>query len=232
MRTAVYVDGFNLYHSALEARPEYRWLNLHAMATAALDDVHDVHRVRYFTAPVKGTKDDQGGPQRQDAYIRALTAHCPMLTVHKGRFVQREKWRRLVEPLHRVFTPCPEKVLTWHREEKGSDVNLAVHLLNDAWQDDYDCAVLVSDDSDLAEPLSLVRAMGKHIVLLTPIALQGRNGRTPNTAERYPASDLRKHAHAFRHLSVKHLADSQLPDVVSTARGKHFRRPASWVARG
>ena len=36
-------------------------------------------------------------------------------------------------------------------EEKGSDVNLAVHLLNDAWLDRYECAVVVSNDSDLAE---------------------------------------------------------------------------------
>ena len=35
-------------------------------------------------------------------------------------------------------------------EEKGSAVNLAVHLLNDGWLDAYDCAVVISNDSDLA----------------------------------------------------------------------------------
>ena len=40
-------------------------------------------------------------------------------------------------------------------EEKGSDVNLAVHLLNDSWIDKFDCAVVVSNDSDLAESMPL-----------------------------------------------------------------------------
>jgi uncharacterized LabA/DUF88 family protein len=45
-----------------------------------------------------------------------------------------------------------------HTEEKGSDVNLGVHLVNDAWLNRYDCAVVVSNDSDLAEAISLVKA--------------------------------------------------------------------------
>ena len=42
-------------------------------------------------------------------------------------------------------------------EEKGTDVNLAVNLLNDMWLDKYDCAVIISNDSDLAEAMCLVR---------------------------------------------------------------------------
>jgi hypothetical protein len=38
-------------------------------------------------------------------------------------------------------------------EEKGSDVNSATYLLLDA----FDTAVVVSDDSDLLEPLTLVK---------------------------------------------------------------------------
>ncbi|MCC8364120.1 NYN domain-containing protein [Lysobacter sp. A6] len=172
MRTAIYVDGFNLYHSALEARPQYRWLDLHALASNALGAGHEIVRIRYFTSRIKGEDGDHDGPQRQDAYTRALCCACPNLTVHWGRFVQREKWRRLVEPMTRCLSPAPTKVLTWHREEKRSDVNLADHLLNDAWRDEYDCAVLLSDDSDLAEPLAMVRAMGKQVILLTPINLR------------------------------------------------------------
>ena len=54
-------------------------------------------------------------------------------------------------------------------EEKGSDVNLAVHLLNDAWLDRYECAVVVSNDSDLAEATRLVKEhTGKALGLITP----------------------------------------------------------------
>lgn len=231
LRTAVYVDGFNLYHSALEARPELRWLDLVSLSQRALDPVHEVVAVRYFTARVKGNE-NAGAPQRQDTYTRALACHCPCLSIFWGHFVQRDKWKRLAQPLGHAFFPPPERALIIHREEKGSDVNLAVHLLNDAWRDLYDCAVLISDDSDLAEALALVQGMGKRVVILTPISLQGRAGRTPNTGERVPAKDLLKHADAYRHLSVKLLADSQLPNpVVNPKNGKPYFRPLTWTKR-
>jgi uncharacterized LabA/DUF88 family protein len=232
MRTAIYVDGFNLYHSALEARPQYRWLDLHALALNALGEGHEIVRIRYFTARIKGEDGDHDGPQRQDAYTRALGCACPNLTVHWGRFVQREKWKRIVDPPARCLSPAPTKVLTWHREEKRSDVNLAVHLLNDAWRNEYECAVLLSDDSDLAEPLSIVREMGKRVILLTPIHLRERGERTPNSDVRVPARDLLKHAHAYRHISVSHLAASQMPAIVRNHRnGRCYRRPATWSVR-
>ena len=77
-------------------------------------------------------------------------------------------------------------------EETGSDVNLAVHLLNDGWLDAYDCAVVVSNDSDLAEAMRLVRQQdGKRIGLVTPGA-----GRT--------SQQLKRHADFSRRIRSGH----------------------------
>lgn len=51
--------------------------------------------------------------------------------------------------------PPPPVCRVWKNEEKGSDVNLAIHLLNDAWNNRFDVAVVVSNDSDLAEAMRL-----------------------------------------------------------------------------
>ena len=65
--------------------------------------------------------------------------------------------------------PPPPSVEVWKNEEKGSDVNLALHVLNDAWQDAYDCGVIVSNDSDLAKSLRLVKAQHRKLIgLVTP----------------------------------------------------------------
>ena len=54
-------------------------------------------------------------------------------------------------------------------EERDSDVNPAVHLLDDGWLDAYDCAVVVGNDSDIAEAMRLVRDHhGRRIGLITP----------------------------------------------------------------
>lgn len=58
------------------------------------------------------------------------------------------------------------KVEVWSTDEKGSDVNLAVELVNDAWNNLYDLAVVVSNDSDLAGALSVVKRRGRRIGVL------------------------------------------------------------------
>ena len=98
-------------------------------------------------------------------------------------------------------------------EEKGSDVNLAVHVLNDGWLDAYDCAVVVSNDSDIAEGMRLVRQhCGKRIGLVTP-----GTGR--------PSRQLMAHADFARHIRPNALRGSQLPDPIP---GTNIRKPPRW----
>jgi hypothetical protein len=57
MRTSVYVDGFNLYHGCLK-RSKFKWLNLLKLAEVLLPD-HQIEMVKFFTARVSATPDDQ-----------------------------------------------------------------------------------------------------------------------------------------------------------------------------
>jgi len=99
-------------------------------------------------------------------------------------------------------------------EEKGSDVNLAVHMLNDAWLNKYDCAVLISNDSDLAEPLKIIRnEVGKKIGLIFP-AVKG-----------HPSKELQKHAHFIKRIRIGVLQNSQLPIQIP---GTKLTKPKSW----
>ena len=66
-------------------------------------------------------------------------------------------------------------------EEKGSDVNLATYLLLDAFDNDYDTAIVVSNDSDFIHPIEVVRRRF------------GKTSRNPEpTAARDVSQDLRK----------------------------------------
>jgi hypothetical protein len=54
-------------------------------------------------------------------------------------------------------------------EEKGSDVNLAAHLLIDAFRGDCEMAIALTNDTDLVEPIRLARDdLGLHLALLSP----------------------------------------------------------------
>ena len=137
-RTAVYIDGFNVYYRLKGSR--YKWLDYRAALQAKLGPDVDLQILRYFTARVNG-RFDSDAPTRQDAYLRALAAYIPEISIHEGSFVVRDRWVRMVsDPSQYAHVLIPE--------EKGSDVNLAVHLLNDAHRDKFDVAYVMSNDSD------------------------------------------------------------------------------------
>jgi len=210
VRTAVYVDGFNLFHRLLEGRANVKWLDLFSLARAALREDNDVVMIRYFTARVSDTTADPEKSTRQDIYIQALRASGVQL--HFGTFRERQRRARLVEP---SIDSASSHVRIWSREEKGSDVNLAVHMVNDAWENAYDCAVVLSNDSDLAEALRIVRGMGKIVGILCPVAS--------------PAVDLRQHADFVRLVRTTHLLRSQFARTISLPGGGTIACPKSWT---
>lgn len=99
-------------------------------------------------------------------------------------------------------------------EEKGSDVNLATMLLVDAFDDLFDCAVIISNDSDLKGPIEQVRnRFGKTIGLLNP--------------QRNVSQALRPLAHFIKPIRPGAVANAQFPTGLTDAVGQ-FQKPASW----
>ena len=164
-RTNVYIDGFNLYYGSLKGTP-YRWLDVGKLCQLMLP-TDTVQSIKYFTARVSARPDDPQKPVRQQMYFRALKT-IPNLSIIYGHF--------LTHP-----TPMPltgivpiKKVWVDKTEEKGSDVNLATYLLFDAFEGDYEAALIISNDSDLVEPISLVRdKLGRPVGIVNPSSPRG-----------------------------------------------------------
>jgi hypothetical protein len=150
LKTNVYIDGFNLYYGAVKGTP-YKWLDLDALCQRLLPK-HRIARIRYFTAIVSARPNDPSGPVRQRTYLRALET-IPHVSVHLGHF--RSDVVRM--PLARPTPGGSRTVEVIKTEEKGSDVNLATCLLVDAFRQDCEAAVVVTNDSDLQEPIRVVR---------------------------------------------------------------------------
>lgn len=210
MKVRVYVDGFNLYYRALR-KTDYKWLDLSALAKILLDDADLIDSIRYFTARVSSRAGDSDAPRRQDRYLKALRT-IPNLTIHYGRFLTKTKWRPLVgsEP--------PTFVEVHDTEEKGSDVNLAAHLLNDAWRNRYDAALVISQDTDLCEPIRMITQDLQKIV-----GIAWLDGKQPN-------GRLRKVASFVRQVTPSRLSSAQFPDRLMARDGHYVERPAEWTA--
>ena len=206
MKTHIYIDGFNLYYGALKDT-KFKWLDLAKFFSNILPK-NNVEHVNYFTAKVRPRDNDTQIHVRQQAYLDALQALYPnKVSIYYGHFAQNKCRMPLAKSPHNTM----EVIKT---EEKGSDVNLSTHLLNDAWLDKYECAVIVSNDSDMAEAMKLVKAHhpGKRLGLINP-----REGR---------ASDrLRKHADFTKNIRKNMLKNSQLPDPIPNST---IEKPVSW----
>lgn len=213
MRTSIYVDGFNLYYGLLKGT-RYKWLDLLALFTDVLLPIHKITAINYYTAKVSA-RDDPNLPLRQQVYLNALAKHIKCIKIVEGHFKETEVRMKLVTPI-RTFAQTHQFAKVLKTEEKGSDVNLALHMVHHAWQKKYDCAVVVSNDSDLSEALRIVKTeLHKRVILLVP----------GDATVRPAVSQLKRYATKVIHLTPAHAAGAQLPNPIP---GTTIHKPTGW----
>ena len=243
MRVGVYVDGYNLYYggrsSCGRSTAGWRWLDIRGLAKALIDERSDwpgaeIKRVIYCTARVDSA-DNPSGHADQDVYLKALVATGSVDFIEFGYYVARVKslplalrdpngHPRLVSPAWPVMiqdgngaavSDARFMVSVAHREEKGSDVNVASHLLLDTLSGAVDAAVVVSNDSDLGFPV-------RHARSIVPIGLVNpRNTIHAGALRGRPADGVGRHW--WRRLTATDYPAHQLPDPAG-----HYTKPSGW----
>ncbi len=219
MKTIVYVDGFNLYYRALK-NTKYKWLDLEKLCKSVMPNHCDIAAINYYTARIS-SRVSKTSPKDQNTYLTALQT-LPNLKIHLGKFQVKQKRMFLAQPVK--FKPAcstypqpnPEYVDVIKTEEKGSDVNLSVHLVRDAFIKAFDCAAVITDDTDLVEPIRIVaKEANIPITLMTPV--KGK----------YVARGLKNIATSTRHISG-HLGSCQFPEIIKASDGKTIIKPQDW----
>ena len=173
----------------------------------------DVVEIKYFTARVGPRPWNPKKPQAQEIYLRALRT-VPNLSIHYGHFLTHRISARLVTPPRRGSSFCQ----VWKTEEKGSDVNLASHLLIDGFRARYDLAVIVSNDGDLKEPVEFVRTE-----LNAPVGVLN-----PHRTRSWALSPRKLPMGSFyKPIRPGALAASQFPATMTDQTGT-FSKPPGW----
>lgn len=212
-RVIAFVDGFNLYH-ALDASVEqgrnengtrkyhkpyarYKWLDLQKICQCFLTQNEELSAVYYFTALTTWSEEKM---RRHGLYIHALES----LGIHTiyGAFKEKD-----------VFCTHCKKVFV-KREEKRTDVNIAIHVQGLAQKNMYDRALLLTGDSDLIPAVEWVRKQHpeKRISVIVPI------GRPVTQHLRAVANDHSK-------IKESHLQACLLPSIIHLKSGERIVSP-------
>jgi hypothetical protein len=205
-RTIVYIDGFNLYYGAVKGTP-WKWLDLAALFSQ-IRPADDIQSIKYFTAMVSGpTKPNQ------ETYLKAL-ATTPLVETILGNFKKKRVECRVSQ-----CTYTGKKFFDT-QEEKRTDVNIAVYMLDDAYQDLCDNFVVVSGDSDLVPAIRMIRYRfpAKQLIVYVPAQHPTRSH----------AVELRASAQVNRNLPLNLLKPCQFRNPLPDGSGGTLVKPATW----
>lgn len=241
MKVGVYIDGYNLYYGARSlcgrGTAGWRWLDVRGLASALLPSSWSgaaIDRVVFCTARIDAASNPSGQAD-QDVYLKALLTSGSADHIEYGYYVSRVKraplatpdrkgrpiltradWPVKVRDSNAAAVPDAEFMVSYaYREEKGSDVNVASHLLLDVLGGTVEAAIVFSNDSDLRYPLIEARKRVP-VGLINPSpnwlagALKGEPGEGAGS-------------HWWRKLTAAEIEANQLPDPVGS-----YRKPAEW----
>ena len=211
-RTTFLVDGFNLYHSLIQANRDSsgsttKWLDIGALCVSYLPIVGEksgqkaaLESIYYFSAPPTHRSMDK--QKKHALYLSCLKATG--IIVRLGRFKKKDVWCKNCKTRFKAH------------EEKETDVAIAVKLLEICHLNHCHSVVLVTGDTDLAPAVLTAQRLFPNINILLAFPYQRTN------------AELAKIATESFSIKLKSCLRNQFPDPLVIDGGKIFNKPTSW----
>jgi len=142
-----YIDGFNFYHGLkknIRSDSDWQkcyWIDFISLFQQFVGANQILEKVLYFTAPPPDI--DQLSRQRLLFHANSLI-NGNKFEVIDGKFFRKTVKCKLCNKTYQTY------------EEKHTDVNIAVKMIDDCLQGNVDIIALVSADGDLLTPLKLI----------------------------------------------------------------------------
>ncbi len=202
MRYYSYVDGFNLYHSIARlgyANNHLKWLDIYKLSKSLIGANHQLMGVKFFSAYPYWKP---ASKIRHEIYVESIQAMG--VDAIMSNFKNKQVW----------CDKCKQN-FTKH-EEKETDIKIALNMVQDAYNDLYDCALLITSDTDLIPAVQSIIKLGKNVKLIIP----------PGQAKY--CNGLAKNCNQQQTIKIKHLKRNLLPEKINF-NNKHITRPLEYT---
>ena len=213
-RITFYIDGFNFYFGLKRSRKADNawgacyWIDMVKLCESFLGPDQTLEKVIYFTAsPLSPQKNS-----RQSAFLNAnKLLNGDRFEIVRGKYMDKQ-------------FECPYcKGGISRPEEKKTDVNISVRMIEDCVCEKTDVVSLVSADSDLIPPLEMIRRNFNRVKIKVYF---------PPSSSCLDIKDnlLRRHSKPIYMLkNLKRFQQAVMPDSV-TAGLLTYTIPAKWKA--
>ena len=167
-RVLVLVDGFNYYHKLKEYQDKYntcvKWLDYRSLAESWLTDEDDKDNVEVIYFSAIATWRGAESVLRHKAYLQALATRN--IKTILGEFKEKKTHRCKVNEQCTNCTCTPDKKKLVRHEEKNSDVNLAITLIEKSIKNEFDKCFILSADNDFASAITRARQLNPNIKII------------------------------------------------------------------
>lgn len=216
-RVSVFIDGYNLYHAIDNLKiPILKWTDPLVVSRefARSDHGFEIIRAKFFTAPpIHKSKQVQ---ERYFNYIKALKFYCK-IDVIEGKF--KKKLLSYRDSKGKAFTRLTH-------EEKESDVNIALAILEDSYEKISDKILVITNDSDISPAIRMALEKNKKLkinVITPPLA----NAKRANYDLINACGDINRNSKGqvffkTRMISKEHLKKAIMPKEITTREGILF----------
>lgn len=219
--TAVFVDGFNVYHFLSYNNRSLLWLDYMRLSQllAPVDRIVSVH---YFSAFAFWNNDKV---LRHSNYIKALESSGVNVTM--GTFADKEKIGLVrdkngalqVTFFNQTFSTTKQKFYT--HEEKQTDVAIGVKMYKAACRENIEKIILISNDTDFVPALKEI-ADDFPKIRLKVYAPTAMSHKLPSAVRKIVSQ---KH---HKHLQLSQIEESQFPDIIELIDGSTISKPPTW----
>jgi uncharacterized LabA/DUF88 family protein len=206
-RVIVYIDGYNLYEGMKDQGwRKFLWLDLKKFSQSLLIENQKLKWIKYFTTRVTH---DLSRQRRQSTFIDALS------TIENMRFFYGN-----FKPDTKICDRC--KAIVYFSAEKQTDVNISTQMLTDAFNDEFDTAILITGDSDQVPTIVQIRNLNK----------DKEKDKEKTVVVAFPpmreSDELAKVATTSYRIVKKKFRDAQLPEEIKLESGIILKRPIEW----
>ena len=174
-RILVLIDGFNFYHRLKDYQYRFKtcvkWLNYKSLMLSYFKDETDkenVYDFKYFSAIAEHRGEDCCS--RHKIYIEALKSEN--IDVILGKFKEKNIPRCKCNERCTNCNSIQDKTKLTKHEEKNTDVNIAITLVEKALLKEYDTCYILSSDSDFNTAIKRAKELypkGKIVLVPPPI---------------------------------------------------------------